>query len=109
MEIKLDLISAYNLVEWDFLQEMMEIFRLSTQFIQLIMKCVTILTFEILFNGELLQLITPIEAFSRATHYHLSSSYSMLSVFLDLLCPKIMAWYSYGAIGTSTNPFIICR
>lgn len=59
LAIKLDLMKAYDQVSWEFLEFMLHKFNFLHQFIQLLMRCVTLASISIVFNGELFQSFTP--------------------------------------------------
>ena len=48
--VKLDMLKAYDRVEWDFLRQMMMRLRFHTQWIELIMECVSSIKYHIRFN-----------------------------------------------------------
>ncbi|KAM2614937.1 hypothetical protein TB2_029501 [Malus domestica] len=50
--IKLDMNKAYDLVEWDFLEEVMIKMGFDRRWVNLIMKCVVTVDFSILINGR---------------------------------------------------------
>ncbi|CAJ2657203.1 unnamed protein product [Trifolium pratense] len=50
--IKTDMAKAYDRVEWDFLEATLTAMGFPTKMIQIIMKCVTTVTFSILINGH---------------------------------------------------------
>lgn len=50
--IKIDLTKAYDMVQWDFLQEMLEGYKFLVKFIQQVMECVTTGSFPININEE---------------------------------------------------------
>jgi hypothetical protein len=51
MEIKLDMSKAYNRVEWGFLEAIMRRLRFVELWIELIMKCVSLVSYSMLVNG----------------------------------------------------------
>ena len=57
--VKLDMMKAYDRVEWHYLEGIMSKLGFSASFIRLIMKCVTSVWFSVRVNGELLPYFTP--------------------------------------------------
>lgn len=52
MSLKLDISKLYDRVEWEFLIEMMSALGSAQNWIDLIMKCVSTVSFSILVNGS---------------------------------------------------------
>ena len=52
--VKIDMMKAYNRVEWVYLQGIMTQLGFSEEWISLLMKCVNSVTFQVKVNGELL-------------------------------------------------------
>jgi hypothetical protein len=57
--IKLDMSKAYDRVEWSFLEKMMSRLGFSEQWVQMVMKCVTTVSYRIKVNGEYSNNIIP--------------------------------------------------
>ena len=57
--MKLDMSKAYDRVEWPFLQEMMLKLGFQRSWVDLIMKCVSTVSYRISVNGELSEVIKP--------------------------------------------------
>ena len=57
--VKLDMLKAYDRVEWHYLEAMLTRLGFGDAFIRLVMKCVTSVRFTIKLNGELLPYFTP--------------------------------------------------
>ena len=57
--VKLDMLKAYDRVEWHYLEAMLYILGFADSFVRLIMKCVTSVRFSVKVNGELLPFFTP--------------------------------------------------
>lgn len=49
MSLKLDMVEAYNRLEWDFLEEVLDAFH--KDFVQIIRECISSVSFLILLNG----------------------------------------------------------
>nr|XP_023896924.1 uncharacterized protein LOC112008814 [Quercus suber] len=59
MAIKIDLVKAYDKLEWDFIRERLFHINLPTDLIDLIMSCISTATTSILFNGGTMDPILP--------------------------------------------------
>lgn len=57
--IKLDMSNAYDRVKWDYLQRVMEALGFADQWIALIMKCISTVSYQVILNGQLLEPIVP--------------------------------------------------
>ena len=60
---KLDMMKAYDRVEWHYLEAILLRLGFSISFVRIIMKCVTSVRFSVRVNGELLPFFTPSRGF----------------------------------------------
>jgi hypothetical protein len=77
--LKLDMSKAYDRIEWTFLSAIMERLGFSRRWIDLIMKCVTTVSFSILFNGHKLEKFKPSRGIRQG---------DPISPYLFLLCAE---------------------
>ena len=77
--IKLDMLKAYDRVEWHYLEAMWFRLGFGDSFIRLVMKCVTFVRFTIKVNGELLPFFDP----TRGLHQGCP-----MSPYLFLICAQ---------------------
>ena len=59
MAIKVDIVKAYDHLEWSFIRNVLNAFRFPVELIKLIMSCVSSTTISILFNGGKLSSFKP--------------------------------------------------
>ena len=57
--LKLDMMKAYDRVEWHYLEAMLTRLGFAENFVRLIMKCVTSVKYQIKVNGDLTQQFSP--------------------------------------------------
>lgn len=72
MAVKIDLEKAYDRVEWDFLEVVLQSTGFDDHFVTLIMQCTSTDSLSILWNGEKLIVSNLREAFSKVTLSHLT-------------------------------------
>ena len=79
LALKLDISKAYNRVEWQFLQKIMEKMGFPAMWIERVMSCVTTPTFSILVNGKPYGMVHPSRGIRQG---------EPLSSYLFLLCAE---------------------
>lgn len=79
MAIKLDLSKAFDRVEWNFLEEVMQAIGLPSKWVQRVMTCVHSIEYLIMVNGSLTKKFTPSRRIRQG---------DTLSPLLFLLCVK---------------------
>lgn len=69
--LKMDMKKAYDRVEWDFLKDYLLQIGFHSLWVKWVMECVTIVSFSIKFNGELLNYFQPTRGLRQGILFHL--------------------------------------
>lgn len=93
MTIKFDLEKAYDRISWPFLQETLHEASIHTKIMELIMKCVTSTSMQVLWNGELTDPFQPTRELRQGCP---------LSPYLFVLCMERLAYLIQYAVHTGT-------
>ena len=70
MPMKLDMSKAYDRVEWSFLERILLKLGFQDSWVDLIMKCITTVSYSILVNGEPKGIITPLRGLQQGILSH---------------------------------------
>lgn len=101
MTLKLDISKAYNMVEWVFLEKLVERIGFCSKWIGLIRECLHTISYSILVNGELKGMINPSRGIRQG---------KPLSPFLFLPCTKCLhRLIKKAARSKEINDFSLCK
>ena len=99
--LKIDIIKAYDRIKWAYIETMLEKLGFEARWIKLIMTCVSIVTYKISVNGELVGPLMPNLGIRQGDHF---------SPYLFILCAEDL---SSRIIEAESRGFIqgcrICR
>lgn len=103
--VKLDMMKAFDRMEWHYLEAIMIRLGFNINFVQLIIKCVSSVRFAVRVNGELLPFFTPSKGLRQGCP---------MSPFLFLLCAEGLtsllnycgSFVDRGVRASSTSPWI---
>jgi hypothetical protein len=84
----LDMHKAYDRVEWVFLENIMRKMGFAEGWITIMMACVRSVRYQVRFNSEETDMLFPLGAFDKVTHYHLTYSSFVRKVYLAYCCMK---------------------
>jgi len=82
VRVKVDLMKAYDRLEWSFLLKVMECLGFSSKWCQLVHQCITMVRFSVLVNG------TPFGYIVSSRGIHQGGS---LSSYLFILCTEVLS------------------
>ena len=80
--LKLDMKKAYDRLEWDFIKNCLHQYGFHNRFINLIMECITTVSYSLLVNGESVGMIKPTRGIRQE---------DPLSPYIFILCMEIMS------------------
>ena len=100
MEVKLDVSKVYDRVEWSFLEKMMKKMGFDDKWINLIMKCISTISYAVLINRETHGCITPTRGLCQG---------DPISPYLFLLCSESFTKLIMVAARNNKLSISICR